>query len=149
MKKLVLGAFFLSLGTFAMAQQQASVALKKIDKPSTEQIQAKRMEKMKTELGLSDDQVTKISAINEEKMKLRKAYKDAATNEERVAIMMKIKEEGDSYNTKVKAVLSPDQFTKWLDLRKKEMGGSTERQQVEYKSMEKAEVSNSSSERAK
>ncbi|NJO84233.1 MAG: hypothetical protein HC828_16575 [Blastochloris sp.] len=71
-----------------------------------------RIEQMKTDLGLSDEQVTKIKAIMEEEKGSFKALRDDTTlsKEDKKAKMMELrKSQGD----KIKAVLTPEQQVKF------------------------------------
>lgn len=77
-----------------------------------EEMAKKRMEEMKKNLGLSDEQVTQIAAIRKEQAPAAKAIKDDAslTPEQKKEKMKELRKTGDD---KVATVLTPEQKTKW------------------------------------
>lgn len=120
MKKVFLGLMLLGFGSIAFAQQKEVV--KSTEKSTWEIKQEGKMDKMQKELGLSDQQKSEINALFIANKKRSDDYKAATTNEERVKLMLEIKEEGANFNEHIKAILSPEQYQKYRDLRKKEMG---------------------------
>ncbi|WP_417427648.1 hypothetical protein [Halpernia sp.] len=108
MKKLFLSMAFVGLGTFAMAQQTESSTnnMKRGDmKQNMEMKQQKHLDKMKTELNLTDAQVLKIKALQQkmsDERKAKMADRKAA----------KMNKRGDVKN-EMKQILTPEQYTKW------------------------------------
>lgn len=76
--------------------------------PSVEQ----RVERMNTEVNLTADQKTKVTALFEEDgKKMRELRQDTSlSQEDRRAKMRTMREESDK---KLKAILTPDQWQKW------------------------------------
>ncbi len=109
MKKLVLSAAFIVLGTFAMAQTEK---FQKMDPAKMEQKRAEKMQKMKADLGLSDDQVAKIKALQDKKMEERKANAPQL-QAERAAKAEQFKAKKEQYKAEMKAILTPEQYQKW------------------------------------
>ena len=108
MKKLILSAAFMALGTFAMAQQAQSSTMqsKRGDmKQNMEMRQQKQLDKMKTDLNLSDDQVMKIKAMQQDRMQEMKNNM-AASKDAKMANHKNAKEQ-------MKQILTPEQYTKW------------------------------------
>ena len=110
MKKLILSAAFLAIGTFAMAQQG-----KKMDKMNPAQMEQKRAEKLqslKTELNLSDAQVVQIKALQDKRMAERQENAPRLQAERKAKIdAMKAKKE--QHQSEMKQILTPEQYQKW------------------------------------
>lgn len=71
-----------------------------------------RTERMTRELGLSAEQVERVEVMN--RQQATEAEKDrAAGDQEREARRAAMKERRDRYDVELKAVLTPDQYTKW------------------------------------
>lgn len=124
MKKLV--AMFLScifaasVCGIAIADDQAASTTGKGEKMTMEQRQQERLAKLTKELTLTADQQSKISALmtaRNEKMKGEKKNKD------------EMKAAFAEYNKQVKAVLTPDQATKYDKIMQKEKEKHQEKQQ--------------------
>lgn len=76
-----------------------------------------KLDKLKTELTLTDDQAQKIQAIMEEQGKAGKSIKeDTALSKEQK--MEKMKAHRTETDAKIKAVLTPEQQAKWAELKK-------------------------------
>ena len=96
------------LGTFAMAQQTQSSTMKMKNgdmKQKMEMHQQKRLDKMKTDLNLNDDQMMKIKMMQQERAQDRQ-NKMAG---KRDAKMQNRKNE----KNQMKQILTPEQYTKW------------------------------------
>ena len=83
--------------------------------------QAERYATMKKELGLTDDQLTKIKKIDEEFYhKMRELYEKYRDDRE------KMREEGrkliEARNAKVKPLLSAEQYTKYVEMTNRFVG---------------------------
>ena len=71
-----------------------------------------RTERMTRELGLSAEKVERVEVMN--RQQATEAEKDrAAGDQEREARRAAMKERRDRYDVELKAVLTPDQYTKW------------------------------------
>ena len=124
MKKLLLSAAFLAIGTFAMAQQtdqmQSTQNMKMRDPAKMEQRRADNMKMMQSELNLSPSQVTQIKAMHDKKMEERKANSSQMTGD-RKAKMEMMKRNQDQWNSDMKKILTPDQHTKWQSKKQEKM----------------------------
>jgi periplasmic protein CpxP/Spy len=114
----VLGILVLLNFNFASAQRRGGNPDKKIEK---------RVQKMKEDLNLSDDQVNKITAIFKEarqkQVELRNSGADSAS------MRKSMREINKETRSQVKLVLSEEQRKKWVDLmkqRREEKKESTE-----------------------
>lgn len=118
MKKLVLSAAFLIVGTFAMAQQ--SPMMQKKDPAQMEQKRAEKLKAMQTELQLSDAQVALIKAMQDKKMAERK-QNAPQMQAERKARMEEMKAKKDQMNAEMRKILTPAQYQKWEAKKKERM----------------------------
>ncbi|HPF91983.1 MAG TPA: hypothetical protein PLL57_15085 [Flavobacteriales bacterium] len=111
MKKLMMIAALAGMTVAAQAQDH--------QKKSPEERARVRTEHMTKELGLSPEQVAKVEAIN-----LKYADKGAELRKEREAERAEARKEGqemrDAHEAEMKAVLTPDQYAKWM-AKKEEM----------------------------
>ena len=110
MKKLVLGAAFLTLGTFAMAQQNQR--MQKMDPAKMEQRQADHMKQMKMDLNLTDAQVTKIKALQDKRMSERQ-QNAPQMQAERKARMEMMQAKRAQHDADMKQILTPEQYQNW------------------------------------
>lgn len=110
MKKVILSAAMIAFGTFAMAQQTKMVH--KMDPAQMEQKRTEKLQSMKTELNLSDDQVTKIRTLQDQKMAQRKAN-EPKMQAERTAKMEEMKKKRGEWKNQMKQILTPEQYAKW------------------------------------
>lgn len=109
MKKIILSAAFVVVGSFAFAQQATPMAKK-------ENFEAKQQEylsQMKTNLNLTDAQVVKVKELQDK----RRAAKMAQMTEQRQEMKLKM----EKNNEEMKQILTPDQYTKWQELKKQKM----------------------------
>ena len=118
MKKLVLGAAFLTLGTFAMAQQNQR--MQKMDPAKMEQKRAENMKQMQTDLNPNDAQVNKIKALQDQRMAERKENAPQM-QAQRKARMEKMQAKRDQHQAEMKQILTPEQYQKWEGMRKDKM----------------------------
>jgi len=79
--------------------------------------QGKRVERLKQELGLTDDQIAKLKPVLESLHQERKAIKEDAvlTKSEKHQQMKALR---DKYAGQLGAVLTPEQQAKWKEIRK-------------------------------
>ena len=118
MKKLVLSAAFLTLGTFAMAQQTSR--LQKMDPAKMEQRRADNMKQMQTSLNLSEAQVARINALQDQRIAERKENAPQM-QAQRKAKMEQMQAKRDQHQAEMKQILTPEQYQKWESMRKDKM----------------------------
>ena len=118
MKKLVLSAAFLIVGTFAMAQQ--TPMMQKKDPAQMEQKRAEKLKAMQTEYQLSDAQVAQIKALQDRKMAERK-QNAPQVQAERKAKMEAMKAKREQMNTEMRQILTPAQYQKWEAKKQEQM----------------------------
>ncbi|MBW4359831.1 hypothetical protein [Flavobacterium taihuense] len=127
MKKLIIALVF-GMGLTGFAQEatpQPNGA--NMEKMTPEQRQQKHLQKLTKELALDAKQQEAIGKILAEKsakaqdLKVqkdtRKASGDKMTTEERTAFKNTMQAEKTDTEAKMKAILSADQYQKWLDMR--------------------------------
>lgn len=85
-----------------------------------------RLERMKTDLALTPDQVEKIKGFYDEQVA---AAKEAFSgqNPDREAIMAKMKEAREAIEAKIATILTPEQNAKWEELKKQREAEMAER----------------------
>jgi Spy/CpxP family protein refolding chaperone len=76
-----------------------------------------RMQEMAKELNLTPEQKEKLKAIMQEEIQKAKAIRDDSSLR-RLQKARKLKAIRDDATPKVKAILTPEQFKKWQELRK-------------------------------
>ena len=133
MKKLILSAAFLSIGTFAMAQQE-SLSMQK-NPAQMEQKRADKLKMMQTELNLTNAQVAQIKALQDKKMAERKANVPQM-QAERKAKMEQMKAKKEQWNAEMKQILTPEQYAKW-EMKKQEKMKERKGKMQEKKMMKK------------
>ena len=138
MKKIILSAAFLALGTFAMAQQNTSKMQQK-DPAQMEQKRQDKMKMMQTELNLSDAQMTKIQALQEKKMAKKRAMA-LQVQAERKSKMEAMKANHDQWNNEMKQILTPEQYQKWETSKKDKM--QNKRKNMQHHQMMKMPAKN-------
>lgn len=78
---------------------------------------AQRTEKLTESLALTADQQTKVKGLYEEQEKrsndLREKYKGQRDEESRKARVQEMKDSREQFKTKMKDILTPDQYAKW------------------------------------
>jgi protein CpxP len=127
MKKLII-ALVLGMGLTGFAQETTPQQNKAgMEKMTPEQRQQKHLDRLTKELTLDAKQQVAVGKILTEKsakaqdMKAqkdtRKASGDKMTTEERTAFKNAMQAEKADTEAKMKAVLSADQYQKWLDIR--------------------------------
>ena len=121
MKKIILSAAFLAIGTFAMAQQNTQMQkMQKRDPAQMEQKREEKMKQMQSDLGLSTAQVAQIQALQDKKMAERKANAPQM-QADRKAKMEKMKGNQEQWNAEMKQILTPDQYQKWQAKKEEKM----------------------------
>lgn len=138
MKKIILSAAFLALGTFAMAQQN-TLKMQQKDPAQMEQKRQDKMKMMQTELNLSDAQMTKIQALQEKKMAEKRAMAPQV-QAERKSKMEAMKANHDQWNNEMKQILTPEQYQKWETSKKDKM--QNKRKNMQHPQMMKMPAKN-------
>jgi len=123
MKKLVLSAALIGLGSFVMAQQ-ITPKDKKMNKEEMEQKmqekQENRLAEMQKELNLNQNQVAKIKDLQEKRMAEMKRNFEKS-KEQRQAKMQEMKAKRQEMDNDMKKILSPEQYDKWQAGKKAKM----------------------------
>ena len=132
MKKIVLSAAFVILGTFAMAQQ--TPMMNKKDPAQMEQKRQEKLKMMQTELNLTNAQVAQIKALQDKKMAERQ-QNAPQMQAERKAKMEAMKARQEQWNAEMRKILTPEQYTKWEA--KKQQNMQNKRQKVQQHQMKK------------
>lgn len=110
MKKVILSAAMIAIGTFAMAQQNKMT--RNMDPAQMEQKRAEKLQSMKSELNLSDAQVTKIKSLQDAKISQKKAN-EPQMQAERKMKMEEMKKQREQWKSQMKQILTPEQYAKW------------------------------------
>ena len=110
MKKLALTLFVILLAVMAAAPMVFAQ-----EPTSKEEVQAK-LQKMATELQLTDDQKAKIKPILMEEAPKIKALKED-TSMPQMQKMMQMKQLADGVDAKLKPILTPEQYQKFQQMR--------------------------------
>ena len=127
MKKLII-ALVLGMGLTGFAQEAAPQPNRaNMEKMTPEQRQQKQLAHLTKELTLDAKQQEAVGKILAEKSakaqdartqkEARKSGGEKMTDAERDAFKTKIQTEKADTEAKMKAILSPDQYKKWLDMR--------------------------------
>ena len=131
MKKLFM-AVLLCVGFSIYAQETTTTPKKKGNKEakSPEKVNEARLSKMTTELSLNAKQQEEIKPIlaeqtvKMEEMKAKqKANKEAGvelSDADKKAMRMKMKEDKEATDAKIKSILTPEQFTKYQEIQKEQ-----------------------------
>ena len=137
MKKIVLSAAFVILGTFAMAQQ--TPMMNKKDPAQMEQKRQEKLKVMQTELNLTNAQVAQIKALQDKKM-AEKQQNAPQMQAERKAKMEAMKARQEQWNAEMRKILTPEQYQKWEA--KKQQNMQHKRQKMEKHQMKKMSATN-------
>ena len=111
MKKLILSAAFLAVGTFAIAQQNGQMMKK--DPAQMQQKRADHLKKMQTDLNLSQTQVAQLQTLQDKRMAERKQMQPQR-QAERKAKMESMKAKRMQHQAEMRQILTPDQYQKWM-----------------------------------
>ena len=115
-KSLLLAATLLPFA--AQAQEE------NMDKPDRGERAQQRTEAMAKELGLNDEQATKLKAMNERYAEEMRTMRP--TEEERKAKREKMKDIDTRRNVELKALLTEEQYAKMMELRQQRMDARKE-----------------------
>lgn len=123
MKKLVFSLAFVAFGTFAMAQENPQLLSKKMSPTQNAERKEAKLKQMQTELGLSNEQVVKLRALEEKRKNEMTAQKEERKQE--------MQANHQKHDAELKAILTPEQFTKYQDLRQKKMKSRAEKMRTQ------------------
>ena len=137
MKKIVLSAAFVIIGTFAMAQQ--TPMMNKKDPAQMEQKRQEKLKVMQTELNLTNAQVAQIKALQDKKIAERQ-QNAPQMQAERKAKMEAMKARQEQWNAEMRKILTPEQYQKWEA--KKQQNMQHKRQKMEKHQMKKMSATN-------
>ena len=126
MKKIVLSAAFVILGTIAMAQQ--TPMMNKKDPAQMEQKRQEKLKVMQTELNLTNAQVAQIKALQDKKMAERQ-QNAPQMQAERKAKMEAMKARQEQWNAEMRKILTPEQYQKWETKKKQNMQNKGQKMQ--------------------
>ena len=126
MKKIVLSAAFVIIGTFAMAQQ--TPMMNKKDPAQMEQKRQEKLKVMQTELNLTNAQVAQIKALQDKKM-AEKQQNAPQMQAERKAKMEAMKARQEQWNAEMRKILTPEQYQKWETKKKQNMQNKGQKMQ--------------------
>mgnify|MGYP003585326726 FL=1 len=126
MKKIVLSAAFVILGTVAMAQQ--TPMMNKKDPAQMEQKRQEKLKVMQTELNLTNAQVAQIKALQDKKMAERQ-QNAPQMQAERKAKMEAMKARQEQWNAEMRKILTPEQYQKWETKKKQNMQNKGQKMQ--------------------
>ena len=126
MKKIVLSAAFVILGTFAMAQQ--TPMMNKKDPAQMEQKRQEKLKVMQTELNLTNAQVAQIKALQDKKIAERQ-QNAPQMQAERKAKMEAMKARQEQWNAEMRKILTPEQYQKWETKKKQNMQNKGQKMQ--------------------
>ena len=80
------------------------------------------VEGLRSKLGLSDAQAAQLGPIFAQRQaelhQVQSRVQEAATDQEKRAVLRDAKQGADAFNTKVESLLSPSQKSQWRELRK-------------------------------
>ena len=133
MKKLIIAAILMT-GLASVAQEQKQpVKRDKTEQLTPEQRNELRLKKMTLELGLNQSQQKEMAAIISEQSAKREAARaehqkaiesgKKPTKDERFALRSKMLDEQMSMKERVRKILTPEQFTKWENMKHKRHHG--------------------------
>lgn len=129
------GMFLMAIGMmFCMAvsaQDQSSHTdnrppRQEMRQQQTPQVRAERLAK---QLGLTDDEKTKVQALFEKQNADREKMRSEGTNLTREQMRTKMDEMRKSEETEMQKILTPEKFAKYQDLRKEQMEKMKQRMQ--------------------
>ena len=133
MKKIILSVTLLGFGFFGVAQEVKTSEVKELKAPmkmSREQVQEVRLQKMKSDLNLTDSQVAQFKELNAKRAAEMKTLREAQSGD-RLTRFRKNEEE-------YKKILTPEQYKKYQDL--KELKKNEMREKMEKKKTEAVEA---------
>lgn len=138
MKYIVMAALLMA-GVAAYAQQPIkNAAAQERMKKLTPEERAKNLTKR---YGLSEEQEAKVKALYEEQDKateeMRAKRKAEAVKEDREVLIQELKARREEFKTKMKDILTPEQYTKWQAEHESSRYESLKKQRTGEKALEK------------
>ncbi len=115
MKKIILSLAAMVMAVGAFAHDSAKI------RKSPQEMANKKADKLKTELGLTDEQRGKVYTAVYDKISkmqaIKEKYKD---NKDKKAKHAEMKTVQDNFDSSMKTILTTDQYTKWQTIREKQ-----------------------------
>lgn len=140
MKKLVLSIALVGFSTFALAQQTQNAQAQDNTRQDWSKMQNHHVNKMQQELGLSDAQVAQLKALHEKRK--TQMHADKGNKDQMKADRKAWKDQNDA---DMKAILTPEQYTKWQNNRAEKMKNRMEMRKNKMDNGMKSKMQNSNS----
>ncbi|GAO29327.1 Spy/CpxP family protein refolding chaperone [Geofilum rubicundum] len=112
--------------TFTMNAQQTEIKERKQRTFDAEQMQENRLEKLKTELNLTEQQEAEVKALMDERQKEMEKHRTEreeamkAMRDKHVEQVKAVQERQKAHDAKMKDILSPEQYEKYEQLNNKQ-----------------------------
>ena len=129
------GMFLMAIGImFCMAVSAQDQGSQTDNRPPRQEMRQQqtpqvRAERLAKQLGLTDDEKTKVQALFEKQNADREKMRSEGTNLTREQMRTKMDEMRKSEETEMQKILTPEKFAKYQDLRKEQMEKMKQRMQ--------------------
>ena len=129
------GMFLMAIGMmFCMAVSAQDQSSQTDNRPPRQEMRQQqtpqvRAERLAKQLGLTDDEKTKVQALFEKQNADREKMRSEGTNLTREQMRTKMDEMRKSEETEMQKILTPEKFTKYQELRKEQMEKMKQRMQ--------------------
>ena len=129
------GMFLMAIGMmFCMAVSAQDQSSQTDNRPPRQEMRQQqtpqvRAERLAKQLGLTDDEKTKVQALFEKQNADREKMRSEGTNLTREQMRTKMDEMRKGEETEMQKILTPEKFTKYQDLRKEQMEKMKQRMQ--------------------
>ena len=129
------GMFLMAIGMmFCMAVSAQDQSSQTDNRPPRQEMRQQqtpqvRAERLAKQLGLTDDEKTKVQALFEKQNADREKMRSEGTNLTREQMRTKMDEMRKSEETEMQKILTPEKFAKYQDLRKEQMEKMKQRMQ--------------------
>ena len=129
------GMFLMAIGImFCMAVSAQDQGSQNDNRPPRQEMRQQqtpqvRAERLAKQLGLTDDEKTKVQALFEKQNADREKMRSEGTNLTREQMRTKMDEMRKGEETEMQKILTPEKFAKYQDLRKEQMEKMKQRMQ--------------------
>jgi Spy/CpxP family protein refolding chaperone len=129
------GMFLMAIGMmFCMAVSAQDQSSQTDNRPPRQEMRQQqtpqvRAERLAKQLGLTDDEKTKVQALFEKQNADREKMRSEGTNLTREQMRTKMDEMRKGEETEMQKILTPEKFTKYQELRKEQMEKMKQRMQ--------------------
>ena len=129
------GMFLMAIGMmFCMAVSAQDQSSQTDNRPPRQEMRQQqtpqvRAERLAKQLGLTDDEKTKVQALFEKQNADREKMRSEGTNLTREQMRTKMDEMRKGEETEMQKILTPEKFAKYQDLRKEQMEKMKQRMQ--------------------